>query len=934
MSRMPRGGGAHARRALVVVTTSLLGLYAGLASSTGLPAEHLAAGGQLDGGPVRAAGQRLVAGYGSLPIRFEPNLGQAAARTKYLAHGEGYDIALSTQGISLNAADGASLHLRPVRANAAPQLRAERRQASFSNYFIGSDRSKWHSKIANYGAVRYRQVYPGVDWLVYGNPRQLEYDFVLVPQADPRRIRLGFEGAGHLALDGNGDLLVDVGGHTLRQLKPVLYQIGANGKKQSVEGRYVLHQQQLAFAVGRYDHGRELVIDPAFAYSTYLGGSRSTNANAIAVDSAGNAYIAGNTGATDFPTAHPYQGGNNGGNAFIAKLSADGSGLVYSTYLGGSGGENAAGIAVDSAGNAYIAGSTYSTDFPLANAYQSSNKAAGTDTNESAFVAKLSADGGSLVYSTYLGGSNDLNGASGLALDRAGSAYLVGSTNSTDFPTARPLQAALSGRLNAYITKFSADGGSLVYSTYLGGTAADNGVAIAVDGSGSAYITGLTNSTDFPTVNAFQSTYNSGDPDFGSNAYLSKLKPDGSALLYSTYLGGSGFDVGDAIAVDSAGSAYVAGLTADSDFPTQNPYQSTNQALAGLGGSAGFVTKFSADGGSLVYSTYLSGSGGGNGIIGDAVRAIAVDGAGHAYVAGEAASVDFPAVNAVQKTNAAAHIGATNAFITELNAAGTALLSSTYLGGSASFGNAARHSTIPDGDFATGIAVDSTGGVYVAGRTGSADFPTVKPFQAANATKTQYGTSYSAFSSKYVPVPQTVPTGLVATAGDGQVSLSWTATGDASSYNVYQATAAGGEGSTPIRADVTYIGTTITGLSNGTTYYFAVTAVGGNGESLKSNEASATPQAASSSSSSSSSSSGSTSSGSSGTGSSSSSSSGGTTSSSSGSTSSSGSGSSSGGNSGGGGGGAAGWGLLGGLGLGLAARRRRNASQPAPRQGK
>jgi len=858
---------------------------------------------------------QLVKGYGSLPIRFEPNVGQAAPEARYLARGAGYDLVLGERGVILRTGDGSSLQLHPLRSNPAPSLEAERPQRSVSNYFIGSDRSKWHSSVPNYGAVRYRQIYPGVDWVVYGNPQQLEYDFVVAPGADAQRVRLRFEGARKLALDGNGDLLLTLGGHTLRQLKPVLYQLGAGGGRETVEGRYVLDHQQLAIAVGRYDHSRELVIDPAFVYSTYLGGSNSTNATAIAVDSAGNAYITGDTGATDFPTVHPYQGTNNGGNAFITKMSADGSSLIYSTYLGGSGGENAAGIAVDSAGNIYVAGSTYSTDFPLANPYQSTNNAAGTDTDESAFLTKISADGSSLIYSTYLGGSGDLNGAAGLAVDSAGSAYLVGSTDSADFPTAKPLQAALTGRLNAYITKFSADGKSLAYSTFLGGTAADNGIAIAVDSSGSAYITGLTNSTDYPVLNAFQSTYNSTDSAFGSNAFVSKLKPDGSALVYSGYLGGSEFDVGNAIAVDSAGSAYVVGFTADGDFPTQNPYQSSNLALNGQGGSAGFVTKFSAAGSALVYSTYLSGSGGGNGIAGDSVRTIAVDSAGHAYVAGEAASTDFPAVNAVQATNAAAQIGATNAFITELNATGNALLSSTYLGGSGSFGNGKRKPTIPDGDSAWGIAVDAAGGVYVTGKTGSADFPTASPYQAANATKTQYGTSYSAFVSKYKPtpaVPQTPPTGLTATAGDGQVSLSWTAPGNAYSYNVYQATASGAEGTTPVRTDVTYIGTTITGLSNGSTYYFEVTAVGANGESVKSNEVSATPQAASSSSGGSSSSS-SSSSGSSTSSSSSSSSSGGST--------SSGSGSSSGG--GGGGGGAAGWGLLSGLGLAFAARRRR-----------
>ncbi|HWY25838.1 MAG TPA: SBBP repeat-containing protein, partial [Nevskia sp.] len=459
---VPRAGtglqhSAALRRTTAVLGASLLGLCAASVTTTvqAVAVDRGPASSEaLSAAEPAAARERIVSAYGELPLRFEPNVGQAAPEAQYLARGEGYDIFLSASGPVLSLRGNApgqahapvppaALRLRLVHASPSPRLHAERPQASLSNYFIGNDRSAWHRDVANYGAVRYEQVYPGIDWLVYGNPQQLEYDLVVAAQADPRRIRLKFEGAGRLVLDQHGDLLLRVHGQTLRQLKPVLYQVSDEGERRRVDGHYLLDHQQLAFAVGRYDHGRPLVIDPAFAYSTYLGGSRSTVANAIAVDSAGNAYIAGNTGATDFPTAHPYQGSNNGGNAFIAKLSADGGSLVYSTYLGGSGGENAAGIAVDSAGNAYLAGSTYSTDFPLANAYQSSNKAAGTDTNESAFLTKLSADGGSLVYSTYLGGSNDLNGAAGLALDSAGSAYLVGSTNSTDFPTAKPLQAAL-----------------------------------------------------------------------------------------------------------------------------------------------------------------------------------------------------------------------------------------------------------------------------------------------------------------------------------------------------------------------------------------------------------------------------------------------------------------------------------------------------------
>jgi Beta-propeller repeat len=668
----------------------------------------------------------LISGYGKLPINFEPNVGQASPTVKYLARGDGYSVGLTERGAILSLrqvttgkpsqsqasrtsrpapAAQSLLRLSLAHANARPRMRAEQRQDSVSNYFIGNDQSKWHSKVVNYRVVRYEQVYPGIDWVMYGNPQRLEYDLIVAPHADARQIKLQFEGEDSLALADNGDLLVKVQAQTLRQLKPVIYQIAKNGEKHSISGRYVLDHQQVAFHLGDYDHNRRLIIDPVLAYSTYLGGSGADAANSIAVDSAGNAYVAGYTISTDFPTASPLQGAKAGsafiGNAFVSKFNATGNALVYSTYLGGSGNNFAFGIAVDSAGNAYVAGSTYSTDFPTVNPLQGTNPNAA---NGVAFVAKINAAGSALLYSTYLGGTGGDN-ANAIAVDSAGNAYVVGDTVSTDFPSAGPLQAANAGNGDAFVTKFNATGSALLYSTYLGGSGLDSAAAIAVDSAGNAYVAGSTSSINFPTANPMQGANAATGGD--TNAFVSKLNAAGNLLAYSTYLGGSTGDSGLAIAVDGSGDAYVAGETRSVDFPTANAFQSLHAGPSGILNA--FVTKFNAAGSALLYSTFLGGGG-------DIAHGIAVDSAGSAYVAGETISTSFPTSSPLQGTLA----GARNAFVTKFNAAGSTLLYSTYLGGNSS-------------DIAQGIAVDSAGSAYVAGQTNSTNFPTANPFQGARA---------------------------------------------------------------------------------------------------------------------------------------------------------------------------------------------------------
>ncbi|OPY69632.1 MAG: Beta-propeller repeat protein [Syntrophorhabdus sp. PtaU1.Bin002] len=481
------------------------------------------------------------------------------------------------------------------------------------------------------------------------------------------------------------------------------------GTKREIQGRFVLlDKTTYGFELGPYDKSQPLVIDPTLVYSTYLGGYYADHAYGIAVDSSGNMYVAGDTLATDFPTQNPYQATNTGDyDVFIAKLSPSGNSLVYSTYLGGSDTDSAYAIAIDSSGNAYVTGETYSTDFPTLNYYRGTNTGgydafvaklgpsgnslvystylggssgdaayaiaidssgnayvagAASSTNfptvnayqgsfagggNDAFVAKLGPSGTTLVYSTYLGGSSS-DEASAIAIDSSGNAYVAGYTYSGNFPTLNPYQGTIGGSNDAFITKLSPSGQTLIYSTYLGGSSNDGAGAIAIDSSGNAYVAGNTGSINFPTLNPYQ-----GSRGGSNDAFVAKLGPSGNSLVYSTYLGGSSGDAAYAIAIDSSGNAYVAGAASSTNFPTVNAYQGS---FAG-GGNDAFVAKLGPSGTTLVYSTYLGGIGY------DLASAIAVDSSGNAYIAGLTYSGNFPTVNPYQGTIG----GYYDAFIAKFN---------------------------------------------------------------------------------------------------------------------------------------------------------------------------------------------------------------------------------------------------------------------------
>ena len=679
-------------RALVFILCLVFPLMAGCsqASLDPVPTADPATPGVRFRSPVTRA-------YGKLPLGFEVNHGQASADVLFLARGNGYTLFLGRSTAALafatrhesdpvvasegkNASeDSVRFRMRLVGADRDAATSGSGELPGMVHYFVGNDPNAWRTDIPTYAAVRYEDVYPGIDQVYYGSQGQIEYDFVVAPGADPDVIRIRLDGSGPFHKDAEGNLGFGPGpgtdGARIRMLKPVIYQM-VGGERREVSGEYVVFGQSVVgFRVGSFDRSRPLVIDPVLSYSTFLA---FRSGRAVAADSSGNAYVTGLDGT---------------GDAFVAKLNASGSALVYTTSLGsGSGGVS---IAVDGDGNAYVTGQTNSTDFPTTtNAFQRTLAGA-----RDIYVSKLDASGSTLLYSTYLGGEGD-ESAGDIAVDGAGNVYLTGTTGSRAFPTENPLNATFGGdAFDAFVTKLNASGSALLYSTYLGGDGLDLGLGIAVDLEGNAYVTGQTRSGTFPTVNPLQQgsflTTVTGD------AFVSKLDASGSRLIYSTFFGGRRADLGAAILADSSGNAYVVGWTASDDFLTQVPYQ---EALVGF--SDAFVSKFNPSGSALLYSTFLGGNGP------DTATGIALDTDGNVYVTGDTASTDFPTVDPLEDLSPSNT--ANDAYLSKLSASGSELLYSTYFGGTGD-------------DDGLGISIDGAGNVYLTGRTDSTDFPTASP---------------------------------------------------------------------------------------------------------------------------------------------------------------------------------------------------------------
>ncbi len=636
-----------------------------------------------------------------LPLFFVPSLGQTGAASSFTLRSAQLSAQFTAAQTRFDFGE-ARLTVRFAGANPQVRLEAAEPLPGKVNYLLGNSRDQWQTDVPTYGAILYYDLYPGIDLAYSVAEGRLKSEFRVSPGADPAVIRWQYQGGAAPRMAGDGGLVVAAGRGELREHSPVMYQ-EIDGRRVPVQGAFRILEGGLAgFATGAFDRQRPLVIDPVLSYSTYLGGSGLDSVRAIAVDSAGNAYVAGQTDSMDFPVAGAVRPTSGGGvDAFIAKLNAAGNALVYSTYLGGSWDDRAFGIAVDGSGNAYVTGWTYSPNFPTTNGARQRTLGGGRD----AFVAKLNAAGDTLLYSTYLGGSSNDSG-NAIAIDGAGQTIVAGETLSFDFPVANGLRSYNSGRQDGFIAKLSADGGALLWSTYLGGYGDDRATALVIDSLDDVYVAGATDSANFPTYHAFQGA-NRG----GQDGFVTKLSADGRNLLYSTYLGGSWGTVGApelaaAIRVDGAGCALVAGSTGSRDFPVFGALQ----AAYGGGGSDAFVSKLSATGDSLLFSTYLGGYGT------DLATGIAVDAAGTTYVVGYTSSANFPTANALQPTIA----GSYDAFLTRLNPQGTALLESTFLGGLGS-------------DAAYAVALGSGSAVYMAGQTQSLNFPLKDPLQATNA---------------------------------------------------------------------------------------------------------------------------------------------------------------------------------------------------------
>jgi hypothetical protein len=753
-----------------------------------------------------AARGRIQANYASLPLAFEANQGQTDSQVKYMARGNGYtlfltanDAVFSLQSRSSESATSrirrgavpqaknsteqdtqkdltAVVRMQLVGGNSLAKVSASGQLPGKSNYFLGNDPSKWHADVPHFARVSYEDVYPGVNLAYHGAQRQTEFDFVVAPGANPAPIGLHFTGAQGIKTDDSGNLVISSAAGDVELHKPVAYQ-EQNGARQLVDARFILKaNNQVSFELGNYDRSRELVIDPSvsYAYSTYLGGSGNDEGQAISFDGTGAAYVTGETTSANFPvTGASTLAGTQ--NVFVTKIAADGSSLVYSTYVGGNKSDSGNSIAVDASGNAFVAGGTSSTTFPVMpnpGALQTTLK--GT-TN--AFVFELGSSG-TLTYSTYLGGTGaDVALGIALASGSSGDVYVVGGTSSTDFPILGAIQGTLgTGNIrDGFVTKLNSSGTALVFSTYLGGSSVGGDVAgaVAVDSSDNAYVTGQTYSLTFPTKNAFQSACGSCTGG-NSNAFVTVINPLGSAYVYSTFLGGNATDAGDGIAVDSTG-AYVVGITTSSTFPTLGGLQNSYG-----GGTDAFVTKLKPDGSALLYSTYLGGSGF------DAGASIAVDAGNNAYITGQTNSTNFPTGGATQSAIG----GGYDAFVSEINSTGTQLVFSTYLGGSANEDVGGNYGA---------IAVDSTGAnIYVTGNTASTNFPTSGALQTTNKggtdvfvvqytqpTSPSFTLSATALSPTSVS-PGGSATSTVTVTGDnsfsGTVTLACTITGPSGPY--------------------------------------------------------------------------------------------------------------------------------------------------------
>lgn len=686
---------------------------------------------------AQGAGGAMSFKSGEIVMTFDSPTGDAA-RFRPMQAGPDRQGVTKNQSSTRNGR-GLTISQRFAGANPAAVIVPAEPLPGVANYFIGNDPTRWRSNIPTYAGLQYRDLYAGIDLYINSSvPSMLRKTFVVAAGADPRLIRWGYAGAtAARANPVNGalqiELAADENGATLAESAAVAWQVVGGARVPVTIDYHIATDGSTGFALGSYDPHKDLEIeiglpsdqiaaqdDPpqSLIFASYLGGKEGDVATAITADAAGNSYIAGVTASVDLPMIAAQQREWKCANeddeyvptvGFVAKFNPKGNALLYSTYLGGGCGDEINGIAVDLHGSVYVTGPTRSDNFPTVNAIQGAGNLGQPGTCEplpgmlcwsDTFVAKLSPTGSELIYSTYLGGTGSDVGYD-IAVDDEGYAYPAGVTDSLDLPVVNAYKGAMpDGEFDAFVGKIAPNGDSYVYLTYFGGSATDQGLGVAADKKGYAYLTGYTDSPDFPTANALQSQR----PPADWAAFVAKFDPEGKSLVYSTYLGGQDNSFGYDIDADAEGKAYLTGATEAANFPTTDAYDRS------IAQQDAFVTSFAVSG-TLEYSTYL-GSGGD-----DAGNAIAVDARGFAYITGITDAGNFPVIDAAQSQFGGARY---DAFVSKLDQRGKKLLYSTYIGGS---GNEAGG----------GIATDGKSGIYVTGATDSFDFPvTPGVFQTAH----------------------------------------------------------------------------------------------------------------------------------------------------------------------------------------------------------
>ena len=651
-----------------------------------------------------------------LPLAFEANRGQADRRAQFVARSAHGAVALTRNGAIVTLPHGGRMRVSVEGARSVVP-RAAARLAGVVNSFVGP-RSRWRGGIPTYGRVEYPSMLRGLDLSFHGSDGRLEYDLTLAPGRSPDSVALALGGVRSLRLASDGALVGEVAGSHVRQLPPRAFQL-IGGRQVPVASSYrILGRDRIGFRVGRYDRTRPLVIDPVLVSAGYLGGSASDLARGATTDGAGALYVVGRTSSADFPLVAPADGALGGTfDGFVTKFNPDGS-VAWSTYLGGSSADSVEDVTIGAAGDTFITGFTGSRDFPTVTPFQANNLGM-----SDAFVTKLT-PAGELAYSSYLGGSGADNGWA-IAVDGEGSAYVAGTTNSQTLAAATPVTALGpgGGSNDMFVAKVDAAGKAPLKLAKIGGTSDETPGAIAVDSAGSARIIGSTNSIDFPTASAFRR-----NTAGGQEGVVFALDSSFTALTFSTYLGGSGNDTLNALALDGSGNVYFAGSTQSSDFPKAAPSQAT---LAGSQDAV--VGMLAADGRSLPWSTLYGGAGGG-----DAAVAIGVGGDGNVWIAGTTNSSDLTRSNQPPST----YGGMGDAYLAEF-APDRSLAFGTYFGGTSD-------------DSGAGLGLDSAGGgAWLVGNTASGDLPIASPAQGQNAG------SYDVFLAHYAA-------GDVATVTGGQ----------------------------------------------------------------------------------------------------------------------------------------------------------------------